>query len=114
MTHISKKTKRTAGILLYIAVLMFVLLLHVTDRNPGNLYLGPSDSVRSNIEPVDLFDSGEGSGGEVVLPVHCSEQEPLLWGVSVRMELAEEDRIRNTDRYTNTITGIWKDTDRVA
>lgn len=100
--------KNNIGYCIFILILAVLLFLCIQDLKTGNLFIGPSGSVRYN-QSADAMISDR-----VNWQTEFINDSGRLWGVSLRFELSEQDQLNNQRRTSRELVNVKKDTESPA
>jgi len=104
LTFFKERIIKNIGYIAFLGILAVLALVFTLDRNPGHIYIGPSEAVVNNVSRETAFYAENSFATGNLL----SKKEDI-WGVSVRFGLSETDRATNAKRTTREIVGIKKD-----
>ena len=104
---LEKMRREPIGYMVYLAALFAILFVGISDLNPGHIYIGPSGRERYNCSGGNAVSRDQDWEGTF------TAQKDMLWGVSLRLSLSQQDREKNATRSTREIAGIVKNAEKI-
>lgn len=105
---LEKMRREPIGYMVYLAALFAILFVGISDLNPGHIYIGPSGRERYNCSGGNAVSRDQDWEGTF------TAQKDMLWGVSLRLSLSQQDREKNATRSTREIAGIVKNAENAS
>ena len=105
---LEKMRREPIGYMVYLAALFAILFVGISDLNPGHIYIGPSGRERYNCSGGNAVSRDQDWEGTF------TAQKDMLWGVSLRLSLSQQDREKNATRSTRESAGIVKNAENAS